>query len=286
MATVDITSRLGIAAVLDTIKATITFEDTVGMQTERTVGELAQKDVLFDGHDAAASEEVVTRLYRLINDQQVLAYQGLPAEEATRGLKFDVTVVPPSSAVPSLGQEYPKTVGHFHTSLPGSAVASPDFYQVVHGRGHLLLQAKYDTVVQPYLISVGPGDIVLVPPWLAHISINTGPDVLVFSNVCVRQPHLDYESITSNQGGAYYVVRTGDGMAVIPNPRYALHGYAVCQLTHMVPNQEALMPVGVPGGSSIYDCLVTNAPILRALSEPDAWLGLFDQALRPVNDQF
>jgi oxalate decarboxylase/phosphoglucose isomerase-like protein (cupin superfamily) len=214
----------------------------------------------------------------------VLAYQGLTVGEAERGLKFDVTVIPPLTAIPEMAPEYPKTIGHLHTRLPGSLYASPDFYQVAHGQGVLVLQSFDDLQVTPYIVDVQAGDSVLIPPWLAHISVNTGVEPLVFSNICVRRPHLDYASITQCRGAAFYVVASSYSgrYDLILNQSYAERGFVVSESAMMMkPDTWMLSTVGVNKGQPIYGCLERSAVILDALIDPDHYVELFKQTLLP-----
>jgi oxalate decarboxylase/phosphoglucose isomerase-like protein (cupin superfamily) len=194
------------SARLNTENGELHFDCPVGRKTDRPLDTPAQAGVLRPGRAAReGSRNVVARIYRLINDASVLACQGLPAGETERGLKFDVTVILPLTAVPEMAPECPKTIGHLHSRLDGSRYASPDFYQVVHGRGLLLLQSFDNLQVSPYVVEVRAGDAVLIPPWLAHISVNIGAEPFAFS-ICVRRPHLDYSIITRRRGAAFYVL--------------------------------------------------------------------------------
>lgn len=279
----NITDALGVGARLNRANGEVQFDCPVGAQTNRSLASLAESGVLLlDTSDNRNFGNIVTRIYRLINDEAVLAYQGLPADETERGLKFDVTVILPLAAVPEIAPEYPKTIGHLHTRLPGSRHASPDFYQVVHGQGALVLQEFDNDQVIAHIVEVKAGDAVLIPPWLAHISVNTGPEPLVFSNICVRRPHLDYESITQCRGGAFYVVSRldGSGYDLVLNQAYKARGFAVSPPAIVEPNIRTLNTLGVSRGEPIYACLESSAPVLDSLINPDTYVDLFKQTLR------
>src|SRR5690348_7449365 len=50
-------------------------------------------------------------------------------------LTYDITILPPGM----IGQEFNKTLGHYHGDIPGKKIAHPELYEILHGRALFLL---------------------------------------------------------------------------------------------------------------------------------------------------
>ena len=112
-----------------------------------------------------------------------------------------------------VGSERPKAIGHRHPQ------GHPEVCEVLNGRGGFLIQ---DLLPGPsasfaVLVEVGPGDRVVLPPWLFHTTLNLEGDPLVFSDVVDRAAGADYRPVLEARGFAYFVMADG---AVVPNPAY------------------------------------------------------------------
>ena len=84
----------------------------------------------------------------------------------------------------------------------------PEFYEVVKGIAHYLLQSRsLDDIV---MISASAGDIVVIPPGYGHISINPSPDqTLVMANIVSTAFESEYGEYESHHGAAYYEMCSG-----------------------------------------------------------------------------
>jgi len=279
----NIRPLLGVSAVLDIEREAIIFGVPVGSPIDRTVADVARRGVLSSVYPSSRTtpNALAARLYRLINDDVVLAAQGLPSSETERGVKFDVTLLPSSVGASSAHpRELPKTIGHYHLPVPGYELPTPDFYQVAHGTGSLLLQHVIGSSVRAYRVDVAAGDTVLIPPHLGHIAINTGSEPLVFANVCVRRPHLDYRHFEALRGGSYYFVSgPGGSVDTIANPAYLDAGLTVLPLRRAFSHLRGLAKLGVSAESPIYAYIIRRSPIIRALCEPDEYRAVFLAAL-------
>jgi len=124
-------------------------------------------------------------------------YRGLVSHS---GIRFDITVIPPGP----LGEEYPKTHGHYHP-MSADGIAYPEVYQVLHGKCTFLLQKKNRSgTVNVLIIDAKAGDVVLMPPEYGHVTINTGKDDLVLSNLVYDRFESVYGDYGANRGAAYY----------------------------------------------------------------------------------
>lgn len=121
------------------------------------------------------------------------------------GLEYDITVIPPGR----IGDEFVKTIGHYHPYKSGTKVRYPEVYEVIYGRAFFLLQSASDDLERlkdAYLVSAERGEKVLVPPGYGHVSVNPGEDVLVMSNWQPLGNKGLYEPYEARSGAAYYVV--------------------------------------------------------------------------------
>lgn len=118
-----------------------------------------------------------------------------------------------------IGWERAKTYGHVHLSASRPGVGFAEVYEVLEGRAALLVQNLLPGPATSFvaLIEAGPGELVVVPPGLHHISINMGGSPAVLADVVSREPTEDYGALEACRGMAYYIATSGDA---VPNPAY------------------------------------------------------------------
>jgi glucose-6-phosphate isomerase len=172
------------------------------------------KTVLMDANANCGREETYL-MYRDIH---------LPDDESKirdSKVRYDITVIPPCM----LGQEYNKTLGHYHPNKPGTPFAYPEVYQILHGKALILLQKIDDSgnLTSVYTMEAAAKDRIVYPPNYAHILVNIGSDALVTANWVSDDFESKYEPIEEKRGMAYYVVKGEGGYNLIPNPNYARH---------------------------------------------------------------
>lgn len=165
----------------------------------------------------AIPNPAMTEMYYMYRDVH------LPEHEfviRTAGLRYDLTVLLPGK----LGDEYNKTVGHYHPLVPGTNLAYPELYEVIYGHALFLIQKLDETgkeIVDIQAIKAKPGDKVIYPPGYGHIIVNIGDEPVVTSNWVAADFTSDYQPIKDMKGMAYYVVEDGQGgIKFETNPRY------------------------------------------------------------------
>jgi glucose-6-phosphate isomerase len=173
--------------------------------------------VLMDPDSKPAPER--EELYYMYRDVHLPQHEGIIRENKVR---YDVTVVPPGK----LGKEFVKTLGHFHSKVPGQEYEYPEVYEVLHGQALFMIQ-KLDPhdperVITVMSIKASTGEKVVYPPNYGHIIVNIGHDVLVTANWVSSEYTADYKSIADKRGMAYYIVEGRDGkqFEIIPNTNY------------------------------------------------------------------
>jgi oxalate decarboxylase/phosphoglucose isomerase-like protein (cupin superfamily) len=135
-------------------------------------------------------------------------------------LCFDFTFVPDRP----VGWEQAKTLGHSHARPPGARLGFAEIIEVVEGTVGFLVA---DILPGPRatfaaLVVAGPGERVVMPPFLSHASINLAGDPVVFTDVIDRRVvdgrlASDYSKVKAARGLSWYIDRDGQAR---PNPAY------------------------------------------------------------------
>jgi len=160
-------------------------------------------------------------------DTLYLMYRGTGLEKdrismINAGLRYDITVIIPGK----IGFEYVKTVGHYHPQAPGSSYTYPEVYQVLHGKAHFLMQkgGHISGEVEDFVVAdFDKGDILLIPPHYAHVTVNPGSEPLVIANWIAKDCSSVYEPIRARKGMAYYDVEYKGQSIFMPNDTYSEH---------------------------------------------------------------
>lgn len=130
----------------------------------------------------------------------------------------DLTVIKPGK----VGEEFIKTVGHYHQYVPGTQIAYPEAYEAVSGKFEYLLQSEPDGDgnVDVIWVVTEPGDKVVMPPNYGHVSMNVGEEPAIEVDIQKRDnPNgSDYSIFKERAGGALY--RTEKGL--IENSKYKI----------------------------------------------------------------
>jgi glucose-6-phosphate isomerase len=160
-----------------------------------------------------------------------------------------------------IGWESAKTAGHVHVRPPGVSLGYPEIVEVLHGEAGFLVQdllagAAGPRCTRAWLVRARPGDWVVLPPDLAHVTIDLGPGPLVFSDVIDRRASGVYDGVAQARGFAWY--RGVDGRWR-PNPRYE-HPPAL-------EETDAEAWSGAAGGR-LYDAFRDDPASLAWLSDP------------------
>ncbi len=282
---IDISDRLGLPGKLDLITGEIEFGVSVKGTFTRTLIDVMKTGVVYKSEEIPleAQNKVICRIYRFINDDVVTSLQGI-TPDSNNGVKFDITVLLPYSVIDIDWQgEYPKTTGHYHLNISGLDVASPDFYQVVHGKAEILLQRMVDKKIEALMVFPELLEPVLISPDLSHITINVGNEPLVFANVCVRAPHLNYDDIRRFNGGSYFVVRGEDGKPKhVLNRRYEEEGYTVSELKGLKPIGD-IPELKIVNRKPIYEYIKQGGITLEMLTRPDRHVKSFENTFKSIS---
>lgn len=199
----------------------------------------------------AFSNKTVHRIYRYVGDSALWRQANL---------KLDITVVLPGF----WRKEYVKTTGHYHLPLAGKTIASPDFYQLVYGKGIILIQRADNKKIVPYVIYPKLLQPVFIPPEYAHSTINIGKEPVIFQNICTRDPHLNYEPILERGGMLYFLMQDKGKTYFSLNPCYQAMGNKVEKIRCV---SIWLRKKFLEKRQSFYALFQHNAPKLKFLNE-------------------
>lgn len=140
--------------------------------------------------------------------------------DSSEGKWANVTVIAPGR----IGDEYPKTFGHYH----GTDI--DEIYHLIEGEGVLLLQKKFldeggnwikDKVSEVVLIKAKPGDEILITPEWGHSWSNIGDGPLIsFDDWRAGHSPTDYTDIESLKGLSYYLVEENGEVKIVANTSY------------------------------------------------------------------
>lgn len=233
------------------------------------------RNLLFDARDLD-EEEPYYGAYRDIcfdNDRQKFLDQDT---------RYDITAIRPGT----INGEFKKTSGHFHGYIPGTSYTYPEVYEVLQGRAAFVMQKSTNNdkdeelrVDEVRIVVVERGQSIVIPPFYGHGSINIGDDMLLFSNLAIVSCPLDYESVASRHGLAYFLVEAdnADGFEAVPNLNYV----GLPPATVVRPTENPAL--GITFGKPSYQSYVEDPKVFAYLSDPTTQLADIDSLTNPEN---
>jgi len=169
--------------------------------------------VLQDSHPSAANSVLYW------NFKQVYAGE-FNDSFLKRHLTFGLVLLPSGK----VGREYIKTHGHYHSTIPGSRIGFPEVYTHFYGTLYLLLQRRRDPeedhLDDCVLISMIPGQSIMIPPGYAHILVNPSTAPGLMAGLYSMDSAHNYAPIKRMAGAAYYVSNLNGQICFEPNPAY------------------------------------------------------------------
>lgn len=118
--------------------------------------------------------------------------------EEKNGLKYDITIIPAQM----LGKEFTKTKGHEHVG------PYPEIYIVLEGEAIYLMQ-KQDVIEDVYAVKAKKGDVIIIPSYYAHITINASNQDLKMADWMAIEAKSNYDPIQKMQGACYFYTIDG-----------------------------------------------------------------------------
>ena len=122
------------------------------------------------------------------------------------GIRFDITVIPGKE----VHGECMKTFGHSHPTAEDE-LSFPEVYQVLSGSAVFLLQqTNRNRSVNVSMIRAEAGQVILIPPNMAHVTINPAGGTAVLANLVADGFESDYSEFKENRGAAFYYLPDGN----------------------------------------------------------------------------
>lgn len=172
-------------------------------------------------------------------------------------VEYDITAINKGE----VGQEYIKTVGHYHSYVPNTILTYPEVYEVINGRIEYLLQTKPDMEgnVDVIIVEATEGDKVVVPPGYGHVSVNVGEEIAISSNIQKRDlpSSADYGSFENFRGGALYRKKSGWEN----NPAYRIRS-----IKKVIPKE--IPDWGLEKDTPLYHAFVQNPAKFAYITNP------------------
>jgi len=126
-------------------------------------------------------------------------YRGVDEKD---DLRYDITILPSLM----LGQEFTKTLGHYHKNLG-------EIYVVLEGEAFYLMQKREKgeegKISDAYFIQGKKGDVIVIPARYAHFTINYSSQDLKMANWSFKDRSFDYEPVKRKKGACYYYTKSG-----------------------------------------------------------------------------
>ena len=115
-------------------------------------------------------------------------------------LRYDETLILPKM----FGQEFSKTLGHGHSK------SFQEVYQVLKGKAIFLLQKYREGKIEDiYAVKAKTGQIIIVPLYYGHVTINPTRKELKISNWVSEKCENSYSLFKKFRGACYYYTKKG-----------------------------------------------------------------------------
>lgn len=162
-------------------------------------------------------------------------------------LEYDITVIKNGL----VGDEYIKTIGHYHGLVPGQKITYPEVYEVIEGKIHYILQTQpnENNETDVIIVLAEAGDKIVIPPNYGHISINPTDGISASSNINLRNlpASANYNAYADYEGGAVY--ETKDGF--VDNKRYVIRSKKIVK-------PKECPEFGLFKNKSLYNSVIEN----------------------------
>lgn len=119
-----------------------------------------------------------------------------------RDLLFGVV----SYAAGKIGREPVRSQGHVHAVSKSCGSSTPEVYEIWDGEAFIYMQETTDdTPGRCYAVYAKAGDVVIVPPYWAHMTVNANPNKpMTFGALCVRDYGYVYDGVRKHHGLAWF----------------------------------------------------------------------------------
>lgn len=113
----------------------------------------------------------------------------------------------------TFGREPVRSQGHVHAISASCGERTPEVYEIWDGSAIVYMQeSAEDDPGRCFAVKAGPGQVVIVPPGWAHMTVNADPTrPMAFGAWCVRDYGFDYDVVRRHGGLAWFPIVEDDG---------------------------------------------------------------------------
>lgn len=187
---------------------------------------------------------------------------------ARTGMRYGLTLLLPNA----IGRERAKTLGHLHTRPASSLLDYPEIYEVLYGTAWFVfqtLEADSRSSALCAVVEAHPGDKVIIPPNLHHLTINAGNEPLLVANVIPVAVRAMHQPLVDMRGAAWFNTVDQDW---IKNPHYR----SVAELQHWPVTD--IPDLGLTRARTLYQIFVQSPELLVWMLEPMSFPDVFPDA--------
>lgn len=162
------------------------------------------------------------------NDLLYLMYRNVRRKDDDKllianDIRYDLTVIFPGA----LGEEYNKTIGHYHPLKTNTQVSFPEVYEVIYGNAKMIIQElnwRSKQLNNVYFVNAKEGDKIVIPSKenfaYGHTTINATNNFLILANIQERSFKSDYSEYLNKRGASYYLLNIKEGGTFEKNLKY------------------------------------------------------------------
>lgn len=115
-----------------------------------------------------------------------------------------------------------RSQGHIHEVSPSCQSSTPEVYEIWEGEAVIYMQESgKDDAGNCYAVHAKAGEVVIVPPYWVHATVNAKPDEqMTFGAWCVRDYGFDYDDVREHNGIAFFPKFKNEKLVWTMNPAY------------------------------------------------------------------
>jgi glucose-6-phosphate isomerase len=165
-----------------------------------------------------------------------------------------------------IGAEPIRSQGHIHAVSESCGTSTPEVYEIWEGEAVIYMQEKADDHPgRCFAVHAKIGDVVIVPPYWAHATVNAKPEEnMAFGAWCIRDFGFDYKGVRAHGGVAYFpLVTQTAGLEWEANPAY--------QPSQLIVKSARTYPeFGLQSQIPIYTQYEQNPDVFTFVTEPES----------------
>lgn len=163
-----------------------------------------------------------------------------------------------------------RSQGHIHAVSPSCGSSTPEVYEIWEGEAVIYMQeSAKDDAGNCYAVHAKAGEVVIVPPFWAHATINADPErKMTFGAWCVRDYGFDYDDIREHHGIAFFP-KFQDGKLVWTKNTAYKTGNLVEQ------NAGNYKEFRIKPGKPIYTQFQENKDMFGFVTQPQKYSGIW-----------